>query len=102
MTALEFNLGERRFRRIARLSSLNAVHEQARGCLQDNLTDDEGLRACSPATAARYESPCKDSGADKPFDRRLEGVSLGGERVALLRFDHENLQMDSNEMADTT
>lgn len=76
------------------------MYDRAIECLQDDLSNDEGLRMWSPKTADRYGFAYKGEGADKPFHMCLEGVSSGGKRVALSMFDYECLQVDNNELAD--
>ena len=76
------------------------MYDYATECLQDSLSNDEGLRMWSPKTADRYGFAYMGEGADKPFDMELAGVSSGGKRIALCRFDGENLELDNNELAD--
>ena len=76
------------------------MYDHAIECLQDDLSNDEGLRMWSPKTADRYGFAYKGEGADKPFDMELAGVSSGGKRIALCRFDGEKLELGNNELAD--
>jgi hypothetical protein len=83
-----------------KMLSQGQMYEYARDRLQDDLSDDEGLKMWSPETATRYGFDYKGEGADKPFRMVLEGVSSGGKRVALSMFDYEKLEVDNNDLAD--
>lgn len=60
--------------------------------LVDDLSDDEGLRTWSPATATRYGFSYEGEGADRPFDMMLGSYGGGGKHVCLTRFDCETLE----------
>lgn len=76
------------------------VYDYAIELLQEDLSNDEGMRMWSPKTADRYGFAYKGEGAEKPFHMCLQGVSRGGKRVALSMFDSEKLEIDNNELAD--
>lgn len=76
------------------------MYDHAIERLQEDLSEDEGLRMWSPATATKYGFDYKGEGADKPFHMTLKAVSSGGKRVALSMFDYEKLEMDCNTLAD--
>lgn len=69
----------------------NTLYEEAQSRLQEDLSNDEGLRMWNPDTAKRYGFDYKGDGAERPFYMTLAGYGSGGKHICLTMFDGVNL-----------
>jgi hypothetical protein len=74
--------------------------EHAQELLQDDLSNNEGLRMWSPKTAAKYGFEYKGEGADKPFDMTLGRYGGGGKHVCLTEFEGVTLSRSCRDLAE--